>query len=342
MAKYHYSRIHPLLAKVGFILDIFAFPIKWISKKEIVHPPQNILVFESHLIGDCVMTLAMISKMREYWPDAKITFLANAWAASLVPSQIKIDFVTLNVPWATYNYSFSNIFKFIKTMFLLRKRKLDLTLETRGDPRNAFTLWLMGARSRIGLNLAGGTNFLTHAVSLSPQDPLSKNRILLLSALGIEDATYFSPLPISLKDIEMVRKFLLETKVTERKYIVIHPGASNVTRQMNKVTFENIVEQAEKSGLQIVLAAGPQDKELVTNLASYVNRNIPIFKGNIKEFLALCSLAHEVFTMDSGPAHLAAWTGTQTHVFCVHDSPEIVTPFGKAVTMHSIEAEFSN
>ena len=70
----------------------------------------------------------------------------------------------------------------------LRRRKIDLAIDVRGDFPIALLIWLSGARRRLGWDCGGGCFLLTDSPAYLAGRPEVESRRALLAALGIHPA----------------------------------------------------------------------------------------------------------------------------------------------------------
>ena len=319
---YKYRRFNPLLVRAGKFIDavigifIYRRPVGLIR----LNRDDKMLVLESHLIGDGVMTLALLNTLKTREPDLKIILVAQKWMYELLPSGLVDHFIPTHLPWVGPGlFSIEKWEKFSASMLSLMKQKPTLAVETRGDWRNFLLFWLMRIPIRLGSPMSGGVVFLTHVMrTVKSVEPLRATREAILQFLEID-----LPLKLPKPPID------IDATAGNGPYVVIHPGASQQMRQMSKEQLDVIVSSIEDSGCHAYVVAGPAEAELQKATADFcAKRGVSTFvaSGNLKDFLKLCKSAERCFVMDSGPGHLAAWVSHDVTIFCNHDSPKIIAP----------------
>jgi ADP-heptose:LPS heptosyltransferase len=167
--------------------------------------------------------------------------------------------------------------------------------------------------------MTGGRIFLTHPMRLvGDHEPLWATRSAALELFGL-DCNLKLPMPPA----------QTEMPNPSAPYVVVHPGASQQLRQMSTAQMNVVLEKIPKNTSRLIVASGLNELNLQKKCMDYFSGRgfyVESWVGGLPDFVRLCGQSEAVFTMDSGPAHLAAWSGSRTDVFCNHDSPNIVAP----------------
>lgn len=321
--------------------DIFLFPLWLFRRLRKSKPIRNIakrsaiVVFESHLLGDYVMTLSLLNALRLEFPESFLIYCANKLPGKLIPKGIVDLFMDFKVPWSTYDYSSANLKAMLKILRSIRKHRPRIAVETRGDPRNGLFLFLTGADYRIGIDACFGTALLTHRISLEDTwEPLYMTRKRILEEFGIKRTLEMPELPrLSSHEENQLLQFLRKNMCIKSRYVVIHPGASQLERAIPPSTARFIIELIREHGIVPILVFGPADERLLNRYKEYFTDFPPVFQGTIPQFISLCHGAVGTVSADSGPAHLAAWACVNSLVLCFHDRPQTVRPLGRGASI---------
>jgi ADP-heptose:LPS heptosyltransferase len=129
-------------------------------------PPRRILVRGVNWLGDAVMTTPALQRLRERFPEARITLLAPSKLADLWSGHPAVDEVI------TFDVTESAL----KVGGKLRTGKYDLGLALPNSPRAALELWLGGIPRRVGYAGSGRALMLTHAVARRTGLPVMRKR----------------------------------------------------------------------------------------------------------------------------------------------------------------------
>jgi ADP-heptose:LPS heptosyltransferase len=318
---YKYQRFNPYLRKLGRVIDLVTLraSVKPVSPSQILSEGK-VLILESHLIGDGVMTLGLVNSLKLQSHGVHLILAGQPWLKDLVPAGLVENFIPITLPWVGSGvFSISLWWNFFKSLAELRKQHANIAMETRGDWRNFMLFWLLRIPTRIGTPMTGGQFFLTHVARVVKDDePLYATREAILESLKLEPKLKLPELPAARTAVS-----------ADRPYVVIHPGASHPDRQMRLEKLKIVRERLARNHLDLFVAVGTGEFNLQQSVLDFFKDQGLLAKpwsGSLPEFLVLCQGAEMVFTMDSGPAHLASWCNDRVVIFCPHDSPGIVRP----------------
>ncbi len=116
--------------------------------------PQRIVVRGVNWLGDAVMTMPALCRVREAYPDAHIAVLTTPKLASLYECQPAIDAV-LSLP---------DDEPLLALSARLRHARFDTALILPHSARTVFPFWLAGIPRRVGYGARGRAAFLTQPV----------------------------------------------------------------------------------------------------------------------------------------------------------------------------------
>ncbi|MBF0440638.1 MAG: glycosyltransferase family 9 protein [Oligoflexales bacterium] len=297
-----------------------------LPKLDSIHP-ERILLLESHLIGDCIMSVPLIKGLIAHYPGAKIDVMGNKWSKEILGNIKGINqIIEVKIPWSTYDYSAKNICSLLIKVMRLNKVRYDLILEPRGDLRNAFLISLIGGKRRFGYADTGGEYFFTDVASpCSVYSHHITKKLKLLDELGYSDSEKY-PIP----EIEPESDALKETKdflsrnffETDSQIVGIHPGASKAARKLPPSMLRQLILKILNSGKKALLICAPHEYLSLRETMNELSLDIPIFSGSIREVIALISQLRTLVAMDSAASHIGAAVGVKTIViFANHISP---------------------
>lgn len=286
-------------------------------------------MFEPGSLGDLVMLMPALKSLRERFPAARISLLCRmggaekvAYAAIdqasietlLVDERLVDNLIAISVPWVDVSpWRKHNPFslrwpKFVWRVRRLRAQRFDLAFAGgRSDIRANLTLWLSGARRRVGYGYAGGTEFLTDIVAPDMERPhQSELSLQLLEYLGVRtvrDGWWFE---LSAQDRDFAAAFFRANGIDPGDLVVgVHPGSRVPTRQWSAERFADVARRlAGAFGAKVIWFSETQNAE-----NSPVERNIVPARFPLRQFLSVLSQCHFVLCNESGPMHLAAAVG---------------------------------
>jgi len=317
---------------------------------------SRLLVRSVNWLGDAVMTTPALQRLRERFPQAKITLLAQDKLARLWDGLTCVDEVlTLNdseTPWAVARR--------------LRSKTLDAALIFPNSPRSALEAWLAGVPRRIGYCTPWRSWLLTEPLKHSPRRLLPrrlstgdvKRRIndptpvkasgyqhQMLDYLCLAAALGSNPLPlppklhVSKSELEgalaMVQGLLGSRKMDRTGGPVLWLGinASAAYGPAKCWPIERFAAVARRVSQTISnciwLSFGTEaDRHVGEQLAALSAGAILNLAGksSLRQLMALLKTCRVLLTNDSGPMHVAAALGTPVVAPFGSTSPDLTAP----------------
>jgi heptosyltransferase II len=294
---------------------------------------KKILVIQSHLVGDIIMAIPLLRALRFRYPKAELILVANEFAQDIFSGTGIVDeIVTVKFPWSTYDYGLKNIYDYWQKIRMLRGRGIDLAIDAQIDVRNAFTMFMIGVKRRLGYVLTGGGRFLTDAPPYPANvSNLLEARLSLLNYLGIDCNDKSTLLPIQPSNVKFAESFLKINNLSKDNFVCIHPGASKQEKLWPALNFAEVINYLYGNGYYPVIIEGPMDGDIVNALQKAVVATIPCFKGTIAQVMALISLARLLVCLDSSAIHFAGAAGTSALAIYGPQPPSLTKPFASNI-----------
>ncbi|MCX5699501.1 MAG: lipopolysaccharide heptosyltransferase II [Candidatus Omnitrophica bacterium] len=250
---------------------------------------MKILLVTLSNIGDCILTLPVLDRLREKYPQAKIT--------CLVPARPKEIFIN--------NPAVDSVIIFDKHARLKEKIKLFFSLSQEGfdrvvDLRNSFFGAFLPAKKR------------SAPLRLIPKRiKHMKDRHLFRANLS--SASFkpkgFSSLIAAVSDQQFINGILSENKINRDKLIVISPGARSQTKRWDQQNFSQLCEILIQQGWQVVLAGDTADQPICGYIQEDCGGKTLDLSGKttIGQLAVLLKEARLLITNDSAVMHLASY-----------------------------------
>jgi len=278
--------------------------------------PRRILVVQLDHLGDAILSTGMISVLRRRYPRASIEVLTGEWNRDLFAAIDDVDRVHVS---RLNRFSRGGRFGWPLAVFWwgwrLRRRRIDLGIDVRGEFPLALILWLCGARRRLGWAAGGGGFLLTDSPRFVPGRPETESRGALLSELGIAVAKPQELWPVfhcPASARQSVRRRLARQGPRGR-FVALHVSAGTAAKQWPVEHWQTLVGRlVVEHGLEVVLVGTEADGAIARSiLAGETWPGVYDWTGrsNVLELAALFEEAEVVVGADSGPAHLAAAVG---------------------------------
>ena len=315
--------------------------------------PRALLVRGVNWLGDAVMSLPAIQRVRERFPQARITLLAPAKLEQLWTGHNAIDAVQTFGP----NDSLFSVAR------RLRQAQFDAALILPNSPRSALESWLAGIPRRVGFAGHWRGVFLTHAVpspvvkmhkrstrevkklilaaqsarpaALRPQDHQVHNYLRLAVTLGCSDAATAPRLEMRPEETRAIVSDFSEVVADTRDNSAMRLGlnisaAYGPAKRWPLDRFAAVVRQVRTRVPNVTwLAFGAgEDRDMNEELAKQAGGGMVNLAGktSLRQLMALLKNCRVLLTNDSGPMHLAAALGTSVVVPFGSTSPELTGP----------------
>lgn len=316
---------------------------RWFSESAptAVADPRAILVIQLDHMGDAVLSTGMLSALRRRYPGASIEVLVGAWNRELFEAISVVDHV--HVSRINRFSRAGRMGWMVATLWcgwLLRRRKIDLGIDVRGEFPSALVLWLCGARRRLGWAAGGGGFLLTDSPAFVPDRHEIDSRRALLDAIDIRTPSGEDIRPVFRPTRDARRRVgrrLAELGHAER-LVVMHVGSGTAAKSWPLEHWRELIARVVlEHGVQIALVGAASDRQTAgAILAGVAWPNVFDWTGqfSVVELAVVLEQAAVVVGADSGPAHLAAAVGTPVvALFSGTNNPAQWQPQGRRVTV---------
>jgi lipopolysaccharide heptosyltransferase II len=317
--------------KTGFLIDRVLRKLFLGKNKHPVYRgiPRRILVIQSHLIGDLMMAIPVLKALKRRYPGAEVSLLANEFAQELFSGAWYLDKIYIApFPWGIRKYSAANLWTLLSMIMRLRRIGFDLAIDSQIDFRNAFILFLIGAKRRLGYDIVGGRTFLTDV----PEFPrevvhLLEGRLSVLRYLDIDTSDKSYELPLNTESQLWVESFMKENDLLGKDIVAVHPGASVPEKFWSADRFATVIEGLYSRALVPVLVEGPDDGPIADDICSKTGRNILRLKATLPNVITFFSTCRLVLCLDSAASHFASAVKTPAVVLYGPQRPALSKPF---------------
>lgn len=200
LGRYRYTRLRwrvafALVDWVGAWLFALGSTLRrWFSKdrtNELPAEPEVVLLVQLDHLGDAILTTSMLPWLRRQYPSASIEVLASPWNREVFDAAAEVDWVHV-FRWNRFARGVLPSLVWVPAIvwqgWRLRRRRIGLAVDVRGDFPIALMLWIAGAKRRVGWSAGGGGFLLSESAEFVPNRPELESRRALLEKLGIEPA----------------------------------------------------------------------------------------------------------------------------------------------------------
>lgn len=260
--------------------------------------PERILVIRPGGMGDAILLAATIRTIRNSFPDAFITVLAERRNAAVFSMISEVNQVL--------NYDCA------RELIQILLNKYDVVIDTEQWYRlSAVVARLIRAPVKIGFGTNERRRMFTHGVQYDLDANEPYNFATLLQPLGIDCrgnvgiVTQVLPLQAVSKAGKLLQPFSLES------FVVIFSGASIPEKRWGADRFSHVAQKLTKSGYRIVVVGGKEDRADGDIIAEAEGLNLAGMTS-LSETAAVIARSRLVISGDSGVLHIAVGLGIPT------------------------------
>ena len=258
---------------------------------------MNILIIHTAFIGDIVLSTALVSKVKEKYPNSDIYYLTTPLGKEILKNNPKIKEVIVYDKRGK-DKGFGAFISFVRR---IRKLKIDVCLTPHRYLRSSILSILSGAKIRVGYDIAS----LSFVFNKKIKYDKTKHEVeKLLSFVDDDNKRFELEMYPSEKDklkIDTLVKNLSENK----KIILIAPGSKWFTKKWPEEYFKILIQNLiKRDDLLVVITGGKEEKEIELELDSKVLD----LRGEISllELAELTKRASLVVSNDSAPIHITS------------------------------------
>ena len=268
---------------------------------------NNILIIKMSSLGDVLHTLPFVAELRERFPQARLTWLVHPQFSGFVPDPPMVDEVIYFDKVEFNKMSLGKKWSCFKEMrSLLHSRNFDLVIDMQGLFKSAVLAAISGCNNRIGYcEMREGSGLVSKAITgAHAKDHVIERYLDVARYLGCAIKDIRFPMPDLQKEWQAVQE---KTEAVKEPYVVLVPGARWETKKWPIEYFSELAEMILRDGKQVVLAGGPED----TSLGSQITRLSPgvtdlTGKTGLRELGALIQHSTAYISGDTGPLFIAA------------------------------------
>jgi len=263
------------------------------------------LIFRNGMLGNTLMAEPFIRALKGLYPNAEMSLVVDGAGHALLQSHPQVDRL----------YLFDKHKDTLPTQWALvrswRAQHFDASFHLRTGVRNEVLAFLGGVRQRVGFQLKGSWQFLTHKQAKRPQlHVLDALAAFASEALGkdvVLDAPKLFPNAEAGGKAEV---FLAKNNMTPRGYLVAHLGGQTCGGlNWGPQAFAQLLTKAyEKFGLGLILIGTNAEREAAAKVLPAKPGVVHMFSQPLEVVSEVIRRAAAFVGTDSGPAHIAeAW-----------------------------------
>lgn len=313
---------------------------------------MRILVRGTNWIGDAVMAIPALRRLRAAFPGAEITLHTRSWAEGIFRDADFIDRLL------TFERSASKFGDVRGQARALREKQFDIAILFPNSFESALTVKLARIPKRYGYGKEGRSFLLTNAIAIPEWKDKRHELFYYLNLIdrvvndhaGSGTTTNADPaidLPVSGLRREHARKLFLDAGLDPAKRTVaLGVGSTNSrAKRWPAVNYALLNDRLQEDlDLNVVLVGGPDEKDISQEVYDLSGKKPVVLTGrtDLAEAVAVLAEVDLLISNDMGLAHIAPATGTGTLVIFGPTNPETTHPFSeKAEIIRRTDVECS-
>nr|WP_319400467.1 glycosyltransferase family 9 protein [uncultured Carboxylicivirga sp.] len=259
---------------------------------------RKFLVIQTAFIGDVILSLPVISKLKRFYPESSVDILVRKGNESLLENNPNVNEVII---FDKRNKKYRNTIKVINT---IRKNKYDVVVNIQRYATTGLITALSGANVKIGFDKNPLSVFytkkITHIFDTNNKNTHEVHRNLSLIQ-DLTDSSFEMPkMYPSQKDFEIVK--------IEKPYFCLLPGSVWFTKQYPENKWVELMNELPNN-YTLVLMGGKGDKDYCQQIIDQCTHPDVQNKAGELSFnqsAAIMQNATMNFVNDSAPLHICS------------------------------------
>jgi lipopolysaccharide heptosyltransferase I len=270
-------------------------------------------------IGDIIHTLPALAAIREHFPGAEISWVAEQRSAEilrgneLLDNLIEVDTKSLRGGKVIENM----LIEGAKQIKNLRQHDFDIAIDFQGLLKSGVIAKLSGAKTRWGFAKAdlrepAARVFYTDTAKIPKwTHVIRRNLAIAGSALGLNFESEQISFPVFTTEDDKAEARAIAARVGGN-FAVINPAGGWVTKLWHAEKYGRLADMIwEEFGLESIVVTGPTETALASKvLTASQSGKVITAEPSLKGFYELAKLARVYVGGDTGPTHLAIAAGT--------------------------------
>jgi len=286
--------------------------------------PEEICVVRLSAIGDTCHALAVVRRIQDNWPHARITWIIGKTEAKLLADIPDVEFIIFDKSRGYHAY------KDVRSS--LNGKAFDIVLCMHASMRVNFLYRKIKAPIRLGFDRKRAKDFqflfTNRRIAPAHGEHALEAMMSFAAAIGASPKPIRWDIPIDAAE----REFAAGYREPQRPLVVISPCSSNRSRNFRNWSIENYettIRHLNSQQCQVLLTGGPSDLEVEYGAALSAGglaENL-VGKTSLKQLAALINEADLVICPDSGPAHMATAFATPVLGLYATSNPNRTGPY---------------
>ncbi len=259
---------------------------------------EKILVIQTAFIGDAILTLPMIQKLKMKFQESKIDVISTPITSEIFSASPFVNNV-IELDKRAKHKSFFSLLNFIKE---IKKNNYTKIYSPHRSFRTSFIVMNLGVMESYGFSTSSMKHVYKHLIDYIPNHHEVQRNLDLIDFN--EDWKINPEINISEETKEKINLFINENNLGEN-IAVIAPGSIWETKKYPAEYFEEVIRYLQKNSFNIVLIGSDKDKPFCDRLVKKFSDKIISSAGmfSIIETIELLKRTKVLISNDSAPTH---------------------------------------
>ena len=263
---------------------------------------KKVLVIQTAFLGDAILTLPLIQKLKEANTDSEITVLC-------IPSTKD---VFLNSPAVASVIVYDkrdvdkSVISYLKLILKVRSQKFDCVISPHRSIRSTLIAFFSGARETMGFNTSDFSFLYKKRIEyINDIHEVERNLSFVSAGINLPDWKVLPEIQIPEEAKEKVERLVAEN--SGKGIIAVAPGSVWKTKVYPREYYEELIRMILPLGYTIALVGGKEDADLCETIVMNVDGQIVSLAGklSIVESVSFLKKCAAIVCNDSAPTHLA-------------------------------------
>jgi heptosyltransferase II len=280
---------------------------------------ERILFIQTAFLGDAILALPAIQKLKGNYPGCVLDVLCIPDTAEVFQSSKSVDNVLI-IDKKGVHKSIFKTYKFVKS---IKSNSYTKIYSSHRSLRTSLIVLMLEVRETFGFD----NSVLFHTYKNLVKYELSKHEVqrnLDLVGFEYDDESWriIPEISVSTEVKNKIESFVFEEKINEG-FIAIAPGSVWRTKKYPADYFEIVIEELLKKNYKVVLIGGKNDFNECENLSLKFKSVLNTAgKFSVIESIELLKYARLLISNDSAPTHMAMCVDLKTITIYCSTIPE--------------------
>lgn len=300
---------------------------------------EKILVVQTAFLGDAVLTLPIIQKLKGKFPDASLHILCIPSTKDLFEHSPFIDKVIVYDKRGKQK----SLFSFVTLIRLIKDQNFTRVYSPHRSFRSSILVFFSGANYTAGFDNASCSFLYKIRVKyFSDKHEVARNLDLIEFDTSGEN---WRILPIINIPVAVETQINKMVEGISQKIVAVAPGSVWNTKIYPKNYFVDVIKYLVEKNYYVVLIGGKDDEKICLEIQANFNERVKSLVGQLSviESAALLKKCTLLLSNDSAPTHLGMIANIPTITIYCSTVPEFgFFPYNqksKSISLHGLECK---